>query len=293
MNPSAYRRRMERIRTVPLEIVLRLHGAVPDRHDKSKWHTGQGPLSVTGSRFMNWRHGRGGGGAIDLVMHLTGLRFRDAVAWLESHAEVYHLAADHARDQLAVDHVESTPHQPLRLPSRDDRCLPRVRQYLIQHRHLSKPLLESLIQSGMCYADQRGNAVFVMVRGKPHRPVGAELRGTGPAPWRGMASGTRKDLGYFWVGDRHARLLVLCESAIDAISCYQMGGDCIAISTCGVRSNPGWLQGLIERGYDIQCGFDTDEPGEAAATAMIALYPVVKRLRPPAHDWNDALVERG
>ena len=28
---------------------------------------------------------------------------------------------------------------------------------------------------------------------------------------------------------------------------------------------------------------------EAAAARMIALHPAVQRLRPPAHDWNDAL----
>ena len=32
------------------------------------------------------------------------------------------------------------------------------------------------------------------------------------------------------------------------------------------------------------------ERGDAAATQMSALHPVVKRLQPSAHDWNDALV---
>ena len=53
-----------------------------------------------------------------------------------------------------------------------------------------------------------------------------------------------------------------------------------------------WLRGLIDRGYNAQCGYDTDEAGERAAVAMIALHPSVKRLQPPAHDWNDALVAR-
>ena len=34
---------------------------------------------------MNWHRGQGGGGAIDLVMHLAGVDFRTAVAWLEQH----------------------------------------------------------------------------------------------------------------------------------------------------------------------------------------------------------------
>ena len=63
------------------------------------------------------------------------------------------------------------------------------------------------------------------------RPVGAELRGTGPRVWRGMAPGARKDLGYFWIGAPGSREIVLCESAIDAISCCQMHPHRIGIST--------------------------------------------------------------
>jgi hypothetical protein len=87
----------------------------------------------------------------------------------------------------------------------------------------------------------------------------------GPRIWRGMAPGTRKDLGYFWIGPRGSQEIVLCESAIDAISCFQMHPDRICISTSGVRANPPWLPGLIARGYRIFCGFDADEPGDAAA----------------------------
>ena len=58
------------------------------------------------------------------------------------------------------------------------------------------------------------------------------------------------------------------------------------------RANPPWLPGLIARGYRIHCGFDGDEPGDAAASHMLALHPTVQRLRPPAHDWNDVLASR-
>ena len=73
------------VRALPLESVLLFRGAVRDRHDRRKWHTEQGPLSVSGPKFMNWHRGQGGGGAIDLVMHLAGVDFRTAVAWLQQH----------------------------------------------------------------------------------------------------------------------------------------------------------------------------------------------------------------
>ena len=93
----------------------------------------------------------------------------------------------------------------------------------------------------------------------------------------------------FWIGFPGTRKIVLCESAIDAISCFQIESERICISTCGVRANPAWLSGLIARRYEILCGFDADEPGDTTATQMMAIHPKIQRLRPPAHDWNDAL----
>ena len=61
---------------MPLENVLIYRGAVRDQRDKSKWHTEQGPVSVTGPKFINWQRGTGGGKAIDLVMHLADIDFR-------------------------------------------------------------------------------------------------------------------------------------------------------------------------------------------------------------------------
>ena len=162
--------------------------------------------------------------------------------------------------------------------------LRRVRAYLTGRRHLPGPLLEPLVESGKLYADNRGNAVFLLVAGKANRPVGAELRGTGNRVWRGMAPGTHKDSGYFWVGARGCGKIVLCESAIDSISCFKIQPNRICISTSGARSNPRWLRGLLGRGYEIHRGFDADGPGDAAAREMIALHPAIQRLRPPAHD---------
>lgn len=292
-NFDEFRRRADAVRQIPLEAILAFRGAVRDRHDRAKWHTERGPLSVTGAQFTAWHASHGGGGAIDLVMHLAQVEVGPAVQWLERHW---------AAGALPV--AQSTPSAsggpapvpqgrgPLQLPVPDERQLARVRRYLQERRGLAGSVLEGLIQSGKLYADRRGNAVFLLVAGKPPRPVGAELRGTGPQVWRGMASGTRKNLGFFWLGAPASRQLVLCESAIDAISYYQMHPDCLCLSTSGVRANPAWLPALLARGYEIHCGFDADKPGDAAANRMITRHPAVRRLRPSAHDWNDVLTSR-
>ena len=272
------RDRANRVRGISLQEVLRLAGAKRDCHDKAKWHTAKGAISCTAAKFMNWNQGVGGGGAIDLAMHLNDLGFRAAVVWLSNHFPDV--------DQPKAARNSSTTR--LLLPPKDPGKLPAVRRYLIQERAIPPSLVQMLIDSGRLYADDRSNAVFLLL-GKENSPVGAELRGITAARWRGMAPGSRKDLGYFSVPAPLASAVVLCESAIDAASCVALHPGCLCISTSGARPNPSWVPALICQGYEIYCGFDTDSTGEQMAEALIALYPSVKRLRPSQHDWNEVL----
>jgi hypothetical protein len=298
-----FRRRADAVRSIPLETVLTHWGAQRDRRDRHQWRTDRGPLSVTGAKFFNWHLERGGGGAIDLVMHLGNMKADAAIAWLEEHLGSAPAAAFSASRVWQPSSSSSsrgdapTPPRTLHLPRPSRAQLERVRRYLTGPRCLAPGILQPLIDTGRVYADPRGNAVFLMVAGKPNRPIGAELRGTGPRIWHGLAPGTSRDAGYFWVGAKGSRTIVLCESAIDAISCCQLHSmqrhmQCICISTAGVRTDPPWLHPLMARGYHIYCGFDDDEPGEAASRQMLTRHPSIERLRPPAHDWNDALASR-
>ena len=102
-----------------------------------------------------------------------------------------------------------------------------------------------------------------------------------------MAPGSRKDLGCFFVKRSNTKKAVLCEFAIDAISYFALQPNCLALSTSGVNPNPAWLPLLIEKGFDIYCGFDSDDTGNLFSNRMIYLYPTVKRLRPVKNDWNE------
>jgi Protein of unknown function (DUF3991)/Toprim-like len=326
-----FRRKADLVREIPLEVVLTSWGAVRDRRDRSQWRTRRGPLSVTGTKFFHWHDCQGGGGAIDLVMLLGGWDAGQAVEWLWRHLgcrltnanPTAHTGSDAdtpsttgSRSSSAFCSGRSGPpavesdddparrrrHQQLRLPAASPANLQRVRGYLTRQRSLSADVLDPLIDDGRLYADARGNAVFLMVAGRPPRAIGAELRGTGSRVWRGLAPGSRKNAGYFWIGTAGPKQIVICESAIDAISCFQLHtqlhdaqlpvGACVCISTGGVRPDPPWLHPLLARGYDIYCGFDADQPGETAGRQMIALHPSIQRLRPPKHDWNDTLTSR-
>jgi len=274
------RPQLERLRRIPLPDILRAGAGVPDRHDPNKWHTPAGVLSLTGLKFMNWTTGQGGGGAIDLVMHLHRLSFTQTVQWLKAHFPQLSF-----REESASSSPRSNP---LRLPPPCPATLHRIKHYLMAERALPEAVLESLIQSGTLYADRRANAVFLLL-GKDQQPVGAELRGTSLHRWRGLAPGSQKDRGFFSVPVVHPKLIVLCESAIDALSCFVLLPQACCISTAGARPNPLWLPSLLGQGHRIYCGFDADPTGDAHAQALITLYPQIKRLRPIAHDWNEVL----
>lgn len=269
--------RADLVRNIDLKEILKRSGAAQDRLDKNKWHTPQGVISVTGTKFMNWNQCSGGGGAIDLIIHLKKMDFKTAV--------------DYLSDNFSVSEAQPCQRiskEPLKLPARDGKTLPQVISYLRYKRHIPLSLIKDLIHRRILYSDIRGNVVFLLL-GKEKRIVGAELRGTTEIPWHGMAYGSRKDLGYFYVHGTGPKEIVLCESAIDTISYFAMHPDRMAVSTSGITLNPLWLKIFINKGCQIYCGYDSDEAGDKLARRMIELYPSVKRLRPPLHDWNDVL----
>jgi hypothetical protein len=282
MTRPALRARADRLRALPLPELLDLLGAERDPDDPAKWRTAKGTISVSGAKFMNWSRGGGGGGAIDLVIHLRDLDFLEALEWLSRHVP----------GTVTTDPEPSTPALPrmreLRLPPAASAHLPRVLRYLTDVRHLPRAVIHPLVDARRLYADTKVNAVFLMLDGTG-RPVGAELRGTTARNWRGVAPGSRKDLGYFSVDPTQLSAVVLCESAIDALSCHVLYPHLRCLSTAGARPNPAWLPALLAAGHAVRCGFDADPTGEAAALRMIALHPGITRLRPPLHDWNDVL----
>jgi hypothetical protein len=280
MTSFPFRPDLSQLRTIPLTLVLQQTGAVIDRHDKAKWQSPQGIISVTGMKFYNWTQGAGGGGAIDLMMHLQRVDFKQAVELLCHVCPV---------PLQTVSRPHRSPPSQLHLPPPVDRNLPRVKRYLIRQRGLALDVIEGLIHCHHLYADARANAVFVLL-GKENTPVGAELRGTGDRLWRSMAAGSKKDQGYFSIRPQHVSAIILCESAIDALSCASIHPHTYCISTAGARSNPRWLAALLRTGCPLYCGFDADPTGDSMALTMMDLYPQIKRIRPSRKDWNDVLV---
>ena len=160
-----------------MAAVLERLGATPDPSDKKNFKTPTGRVSVDRVKFFNHDTGKGGGGAIDLVMAQTETDYKGAVNWLAREFGTGAVLAENvarlkpaleaiAKEKPSLDPMK--PHQPE--PSQ----WATVRGYLVETRRLGARLVDSLHEQGYIYADKFKNAVFLLGKGQ-----GLSLRGTG------------------------------------------------------------------------------------------------------------------
>ena len=276
-------------RNIPLDRVAAALGYRKDPADRARFKREGSVISIHGEKFFDHLRGTGGGGAIDLVIHATGDRFAHALRFLDGHEGRGNTTA------IAPDKRR------LRLPRPSHRAWPSARDALVGQRALSAEVLEACLSRGFLYADDRLNAVFVC-RNTSGNPTGAELLGTAPHAgtrrFRGMAPGSRKARGGFWLPcDRNRpALIILTESAVDAISARSLRIErtrepgAVVVSTAGIAGSvPPWIEDWKPK--RIVCAYDADSAGDAAAAQLAANDPRVTRMRPRgAKDWNEILL---
>ena len=233
-----------------------------------------GRMTVTGPKFYNHDAKIGGGGAIDLVMHLRQVDFREAVRYLVGVSGV--LGASRA----AIPPVSPEKKSQVPFPVSEHWCC--VREYLSGIRQISGALVDFLHQEGVLYADKFKNAVFLSEERK-----GAELRGTGSISFHGY----RGEKSPFRINGFGAEIAFV-ESAIDAMSLRDLGfsGTILSFGGCA--------RGLIQRygceaeqkGLKVWGAFDNDQAGETFFDALKEANPGAGRIRPKGKDWNEELL---
>jgi hypothetical protein len=73
---------VQEVRSLPLETVAAELGLESDIQRPQQWRSAGFDININGSKFYDWAVLKGGGGAIDLVMHVEQCGFRKAVVWL-------------------------------------------------------------------------------------------------------------------------------------------------------------------------------------------------------------------
>ena len=312
-----YKAIVAQVRQIDVRDTMRQIGGEQDRYDTAKWRIDGEDISINGEKFYNHDRQQGGGGPIDLVMHVTGYDFKRAVTYLsrEAGAELaVAAAAQHGareRTEQAQEIVARNEPLPFRQPEADEHRWPQVRAYLTEQRAIPAGIVDELHAEGKVYAathtDRAGrehvNAVFLTHDGEGHA-IGASLRGVGAgSTFKGLSRDSDKEAGYFSheVGEGQPgqnQVLVVAESPLDGLSAatllYPDYRTTVA-ATDGAGPLPTRvIDAALAQGWVVSCAFDNDHASDRRWQHVRELYPTagtIVRDVPPASgkDWNDAL----
>lgn len=283
------------VRDLPLIEVAYELGLSPSK-DKHKWKNARHTITITGSKFYDWKQMRGGGGSIDLVMQINECDFKQAVVWLSD--RFGEGVTIEAVTQKAREIIEGEPVPEFVPPGIEESNWSSVKEYLTRKRLLPSSLIDKLHDSGLIYADSKQNAVFLRRSLDEEKIItGASLRGTVGAnnTFKGLAKGTKRSEGWFYFergeqSEDSIKRVVLVESPIDAMSLAVMertnSKKTLYLSADGAGRLP--LEFLQE--VEVAIAFDNDEAGEEMATRVKSKLPKAIRKIPSSVDWNQDLV---
>ena len=263
--------------------------------------TAQGKIGIKGVKWFNYHEQHGGGGAIDLIMHLEQCDYATALRHLaQTHGQ--NTLGSIAADALKVGSriLKDTPRASFqdllaRYALRDDAAWARARDYLLG-RGIPASQSDAMHRQGLLWATHRGGVAFAH-RGLANDEVcGATIRGI--STHFKQTIGNRKS-AYFHFGDpiREATKLFITESPIDALSLHQIipTKGAAYLSTAGAPDKdlcahmpptPEWI-----------LAFDADEAGARFRNQLQAAAKKLGRrcqtMTPTlGKDWNEELTCR-
>ncbi|MDJ0647144.1 MAG: DUF3991 and toprim domain-containing protein [Xenococcaceae cyanobacterium MO_188.B19] len=292
------------LRNTPLLEVIEPLGLQPDKYDLHKYKSDAHIITITGERFYDHLNLKGGGGAIDLVMHVNGSNFKDAVDWLNGSAISLStsISKQPAQPRTICGAVSfrikpEVKKEPFTPPKVDESKWLAVKEYLVAKRGLPTSIVNELHHNGTVYADDKQNAVFIR-KSLDDKITGASLRGTYKgSKFNKLAKGTERSAGWFTYvnGTGEPERIVLTESPIDSLSAAavsQRPETTLFISTDGSGSIPeAYLQQQLEQGKQILVAYDNDQAGEIMAQKVLDKLPGAVRVKPTiGKDWNEQLI---
>ncbi len=296
---NKYKDLADKVRDTPLDLVATQLCLEPDPSDKYKWDSLENTISITGSKFYDWQQMKGGGGAIDLVMHVNQCDFKQSVAWLNERlgeSAMLEAASYHAKVIAETEPVyQFTP------PAQDVEKWQQVKTYLKSQRMLPSSMIDNLHDLGLVYADDRENAVFIR-RTLPEQVVtGASLRGTTGTNnnFKGLARGSKRDDGWFYFArggqsGEPIQRVVLTKSPIDAMSkaILERSESSLTLYLSVDRGGNVPLEFLLNlRERSVIVALGNDATSEAMAQKIMEqLQDQTVRSQSKANDWNQDLI---
>ena len=284
-------------RDIPLVDVLNSFGCVQKENDPKNWDTPVGRISLQEFTsptdvdiFYNHDLAKGGGGAIDLVMHLGEYNFKEAMAYITTNlggVATAEAAALH-RVKKTIKEAAAEPVAPYVAPAGVDSTWPHVFDYLTRTRGISADVVSKYHKIGYLMSDAYQNVVIVN-----NTKNGHSLRGTLPGS---RFKGSRGVKGFFSPNTGNtATPVFVCEGALDALSLRSAGVS--AIATQGNTDMAALHEFLLKYralGYHLVAAFDNDDAGAKMAQAVMSWDDIgASYAKPVGKDWNDDLIGMG
>ena len=221
-------------------------------------------LAVKDDRLSWYWHskGIGGHGALDYLMKIENLPFRQAVETVAHIPAAAPISAERPTDKRLI------------LPEKAGMLQARLIDYLCNRRGIGSGIVTALLDAGKIYEDRRGNVVFVGFD-EQNRPRFASLRGTGSQPFRMDCAGSDKRYG-FCMGNAPSEKLYIFESPIDAMSHATLAGEWrqgnrLSLAGTSDTALPKYLEAHPGANELVLC-LDNDPPGREASVAIARKY---------------------
>jgi len=262
-------------------------------------------LAVKRDRLSWYWHskGTGGYGAVDYLMKIEYMAFREAVEVIGGYGFATPLLP---QGRPTTTHNPNPPptHKNLILPAKVGIPL-RLFDYLCIKRGIDSGIIHKLIDTGQLYQDVRGNIVFVGFD-EHGKAKFACLRGTaGDATFRRDCTGSDKRYS-FNIANGSSQRLYIFESAIDAMSHATLANIEASDPTAWQRHNRISLAGTADTALPfflhqhkavkrlIFC-LDNDPAGQEATVHFMGKYAdkgyAVGNEPPMGKDFNDDLLD--
>jgi 5S rRNA maturation endonuclease (ribonuclease M5) len=283
-----------KVRDLDLNEVVRQFGGIEAADSKPSYASRKfilpdgREIAITKDLFVFQAEGKGGKGAIDLVMRVECCNYKEAVRSL---AELFGQSATTAavacrKLEDASCEVSEILSSPPELPTTDTSRLPKVREYL-EGRGIPRAWSDYFINSGVVYADARANVVMPRTNG------GAFIRGTyKPQP---PAKPFKRTLGdkqcgpMIIMGDPSK--VIICEGPMTALALKVIKPEHTIICKGGGLIGALDLQPYIKDAKEVLGGFDNDNSGHEFMTELKRIIPSSEPFFPPddGYDWADKL----
>lgn len=270
------------------EYLLRYHPNTVKRADHSRLqHIDHDSLIITkGMGFCHNSKGETGNG-VDFLTRYLGYDFPRAVAALSTfEGECFREDIHQTSSNTLTDTSQNAKKAPFKAPERFDGPFTKVWAYMTKTRKIDAKIVQFLFDKGLLYEEydqkhDKHNCIFLSQNAEY-----AEKNGTlSNVKFKGSVANVDED-GYWMFGATDSKIYV-CESAIDAVSLYQLRHERAGYASIG---------GLKDKAlHRIQADFPSAEiviavDADSAGDAFAAKHTELKRILPEgANDWNELL----